>query len=130
MIETWYVLADGRAADPNHVAPDKQGVLRHQDGVAVALGPHGPRSRSIDADAERATSVAQAEAERAAAEKAAADAETARLAEAEQRERDAAAALAAAEAERLKAQGAPNGERDMQPAAGKPYRTRDVKAKD
>ncbi|MBA4219942.1 MAG: hypothetical protein C0458_04345 [Methylobacterium sp.] len=126
MIETWYVLADGRVADPNHVAPDEQGVLRHKEGVAVALGPHGPRSRSIDADAERATSVARAEAERAAAEEAAANAEAARLAEAEQCKRDA----AAAEAERLKAQGAPNGERDMQPAAGKPYRTRDAKAKD
>lgn len=94
MIETWYVLADGRVADPNHVAPDAQGILRHQDGVAVALGPHGPSSRSVEVDVERAKATSDAE------------------------------------AERLKAQASAHGGRELQPAAGKPYRTRDLKAKD
>lgn len=48
MRETWYVLDDGSAADPNEVAPDEAGVLRHKDGRAVALGPYGPRSRGVD----------------------------------------------------------------------------------
>jgi hypothetical protein len=125
MIETWYVLADGRVADPNHVTPDAQGVLRHQDGVAVALGPHGPSSRSVEVDVERANAASYAEAERIAAEL-----EAARLAEAQARDREAAAALETAEAERLKAQASADGARELQPAAGKPYRTRDLKAKD
>ena len=34
---TWYLLVDGTHADPNDVAPDKDGVLRHKNGLAVAL---------------------------------------------------------------------------------------------
>lgn len=48
MLPVWYVLEDGTAADPNTVAPDAQGVLRHVSGVAVAYGPHGPRSTGVD----------------------------------------------------------------------------------
>lgn len=48
MRETWYVLEDDSAADPNEVAPDEAGVLRHKDGRAVAMGPYGPRSRGVD----------------------------------------------------------------------------------
>jgi hypothetical protein len=54
MRETWYVLESGKTADPNEVAPDENGVLRHAGGEAVAIGPHGPRSRSVDPDEERA----------------------------------------------------------------------------
>jgi hypothetical protein len=50
MRETWYVLADGTPADPAEVAPGADGVLRHKSGVAVAYGPHGPRSRGMSAD--------------------------------------------------------------------------------
>lgn len=50
MPETWYVLEDGTPADPNEVAPDDAGVLRHASGAPVALGPHGPRSRGMSAE--------------------------------------------------------------------------------
>jgi len=50
MHAVWYVLEDGAAADPNEVTPDAHGVLRHASGVAVAYGPHGPRSRGVDLD--------------------------------------------------------------------------------
>lgn len=54
MRETWYVLEDGSNADPREVAPDKSGVLRHKNGVAVAIGGHGnPRSTGVDVEAER-----------------------------------------------------------------------------
>ncbi len=48
MRATWYVLEDGSAVDPSEVAPDEAGVLRHSGGQAVAMGPYGPRSRSVD----------------------------------------------------------------------------------
>lgn len=48
MVETWYVLDDGAVCDPRFVAPDATGALRHEDGRFVAMGPHGPRSRSVD----------------------------------------------------------------------------------
>jgi|KBSMisStaDraftv2_1062788.scaffolds.fasta_scaffold04226_9 hypothetical protein len=54
MTETWYLMEDGTVGDPHEVAPDKDGVLRHKDGRAVAMASHGPRSRGVDADAERA----------------------------------------------------------------------------
>lgn len=50
MRETWYVLEDGKVADPNEIAPDEGGVLRHKDGVAVAIGPYGPKSTGVDLD--------------------------------------------------------------------------------
>lgn len=63
MSETWYVLEDGAVGDPHKIALDKNGVLRHEDGRAVAYTPHGPRSRGcVDAVAERAkASVMQGE---------------------------------------------------------------------
>ena len=48
MRETWYILEDGSAGDPRHIAPDESGMLRHLDGRVVAYGPHGPRSRSVE----------------------------------------------------------------------------------
>lgn len=51
MPETWYVLQDGTPGDPAQIGPDSAGVLRHASGKAVAIGPHGPRSRSMS-DAE------------------------------------------------------------------------------
>lgn len=48
--ETWYVLEDGTIADPREVERDAAGVLRHRDGVAVAIGAYGPRSRSVAVD--------------------------------------------------------------------------------
>lgn len=50
MLVTWYVLENGMAADPCDVAPGADGVLRHKSGVAVAYGPHGPRSRGMSAE--------------------------------------------------------------------------------
>lgn len=50
MRETWYVLEDDTVADPREVAPDDGGVLRHKGGQAVAMGPHGPRSRGVDVE--------------------------------------------------------------------------------
>lgn len=47
---TWYVLQSGAPADPAEVVHGDDGVLRHVSGVAVAVGPHGPRSRSMGAD--------------------------------------------------------------------------------
>lgn len=38
---TWYLLVDGTHADPNDVSPDKDGVLRHKNGLAVALHENG-----------------------------------------------------------------------------------------
>ena len=47
--ETWYVLEDGSHGDPRLVKPDDNGVLRHESGVAVAIGGHGnPRSIGVD----------------------------------------------------------------------------------
>lgn len=54
MRETWYVLENGEPADPKEVKPDAKGVLRHSSGVAVAVGPHGPKSTGVDVEAERA----------------------------------------------------------------------------
>jgi len=55
MRETWYILEDGTPADPKEVGPDQHGVLRHKNGVAVAIGPHGPRSTGVDVAQQRAT---------------------------------------------------------------------------
>jgi hypothetical protein len=52
--ETWYVLEDGASADPADVATDKNGVLRHKDGRAVATRGNAYSSRGVDTDAERA----------------------------------------------------------------------------
>lgn len=48
MRETWYVMEDGSCGDPREIAPDTAGILRHNDGRAVAYAPHGPRSRGVD----------------------------------------------------------------------------------
>lgn len=56
MRETWFVLEDGTYADPNEVAPDKAGKLRHKSGVAVAMRGDVPSTRSVDPDEERAKS--------------------------------------------------------------------------
>ena len=53
--ETWYVLEDGRVADPGDCIMDAKGVLTHISGVKVAMRlPDCPLSRGVDADAERA----------------------------------------------------------------------------
>lgn len=68
--ETWYVLEDGRVADPSECGPDVEGVLTHVGGVKVAMRlPNCPMSRSVDADAERAKAKDEAEAAAAAAAK-------------------------------------------------------------
>lgn len=42
---TWYRLVDGTQADPTDVTRDADGVLRHKNGVAVAMRDSGvPRS--------------------------------------------------------------------------------------
>lgn len=57
MQETWYVLEDGTFADPNEVAPDDAGTLRHKDGLAVAMRGQVPHSRGVDPEEERAKAV-------------------------------------------------------------------------
>lgn len=47
---TWYRLVDGTQADPNDCAPGEDGVLRHKNGLAVALHEDGtPQSVGRDA---------------------------------------------------------------------------------
>jgi hypothetical protein len=46
--ETWYVLEDDTPGDPRDVRMDANGVLRHKNGKAVAIGRYGPRSRGVD----------------------------------------------------------------------------------
>ena len=53
MTETWYVMEDDTVGNPLDIAPDKDGVLRHKDGRAVAMGAYGPRSRGVDPEEER-----------------------------------------------------------------------------
>jgi hypothetical protein len=47
MRETWYVMEDGAACDPNRIRAGDDGRLVADDGRLVAYGPHGPLSRSI-----------------------------------------------------------------------------------
>lgn len=49
-MDTWYVLEDGSFADPADVIAGDDGILMHKGGVAVAYGPHGPRSRAMSAE--------------------------------------------------------------------------------
>lgn len=67
MRETWYVLEGGDLGDPHEIGVGDDGVLRHLSGVAVAYGPHGPRSTGVDdAAAERAKRAKAAKAARKA----------------------------------------------------------------
>lgn len=46
---TWYVLQDGTPVDPNDVAPDDKGKLRHKSGGYVGMRPDGnPQTMGID----------------------------------------------------------------------------------
>lgn len=48
--ETWYLLADGTHADPKDVSTGKDGVLRHKNGVPVAMRDSGvPHTLGVDA---------------------------------------------------------------------------------
>lgn len=40
-VDTWYVLADGTRAHPAEVEHGEDGVLRHKNGVHVALRANG-----------------------------------------------------------------------------------------
>lgn len=50
MHDTWYVLEDGRPANPDECAPDNDGVLRHKSGVAVATRGGTYSSRGMSAE--------------------------------------------------------------------------------
>lgn len=39
--DTWYVLEDGTHAHPADVSTDKDGVMKHKNGVAVKLRANG-----------------------------------------------------------------------------------------
>lgn len=45
--DTFYVLEDGSKADPNDVAPDDSGALRHKNGTAVAMRGSVPRTSGV-----------------------------------------------------------------------------------
>jgi len=53
-LEAWYILENGTVVDPAEVAPDKDGILRHKTGVAVAMRGQVPSTRGVYADEERA----------------------------------------------------------------------------
>ena len=58
--DTWYVLEDGTKADPNEVAVDDKGVLRHKSGVAVAMREGGvPRTSGVGPAAVKAAPAAK-----------------------------------------------------------------------
>ena len=48
MRSVWFVLEDGTVVDPNEVAHDDQGVLRHTGGVAVAMRDGVPHSSGVE----------------------------------------------------------------------------------
>jgi hypothetical protein len=50
MRDTWYVLEDGRVADPADVVADESGKLFGADGVAVAMRGDTYSSRSVEVD--------------------------------------------------------------------------------
>lgn len=51
MRQTWFLLEDGTAVDPNECAPDEAGALVHQSGAKVAMRSHDcPMSTGVDVD--------------------------------------------------------------------------------
>lgn len=60
---TCYVLEDESVADPAEVS-EVDGRLVHSSGVAVAMAPHGPRTRSVTHQALAAASKKRADAAR------------------------------------------------------------------
>lgn len=54
MRETWYVLEDGKVADPREVTTGSDGRLVHVSGALVAMRGDVPSSRGVDPDEERA----------------------------------------------------------------------------
>jgi hypothetical protein len=53
-VDTWYVLADGTKAHPADVSADEAGVLKHSNGVPVALRENGLPLTTGDANRENA----------------------------------------------------------------------------
>lgn len=69
--DTWYVLADGTHADPADVSHDKDGVLKHKNGVPVALRESGvPLTSGVATKENKKTAEAGKEPEKDAANKA------------------------------------------------------------
>lgn len=55
MRETWYVLEDGTAVDPNECSADEKGInFTHKSGGKVAMRGEVPMSRGVDIDARKA----------------------------------------------------------------------------
>ena len=66
---TWYLLADGTQADPNDVSPGADGVLRHKNGMPVAMREGGvPMTVGVDAARESMNEAAAKAGEKAIAE--------------------------------------------------------------
>lgn len=65
-IENFYVLADGTQADPADVSKGDDGVLRHKNGMAVAMKADGKPETIADRTAEnvRALNAGKTEAEK------------------------------------------------------------------
>lgn len=127
MRATWYVLEDDSAVDPADVAPDDKGVLRHKDGLAVAMRHEDvPRTRGVDLDDKPADDAArkaaeEAEAKRKADEEAAAVKAAEEAAAKKKTEEDEAARKVAEDEAAKKAAGA---DRQMKPGKGQKYKTR------
>ncbi len=69
MRETWYVLEDGTAGDPQDIAPNAKGVLMHKNGIPVQLRANGvPLTSGVDVAAERAKAAQNAKAKEVHAE--------------------------------------------------------------
>jgi hypothetical protein len=59
--DTWYLLVDGTHADPNDVITDDDGILRHMDGLAVAMRGDGvPSTIGVGAVENKNVAAAQA----------------------------------------------------------------------
>lgn len=80
-VDTWYVLVDGTKAHPADVSTDDAGILKHANGVPVALRDNGLPLTTGDANRENAMAAdlgKEAEEKAKADSKAKADAEAAK----------------------------------------------------
>lgn len=132
---TWYVLVDGTNADPNYCAPGPDGVLRHENGVPVALHEDGTpmsvgvaalENKNVEAAAQGEVAAEMAEQQRtddAAVETEAGDAVVTEIDPATGQPADETAQADSADEK------AKNEAKEAKPAPAKRYKTRQAKAR-